>query len=159
MTLPKRPAMVREAAEKCGWKWYLEILIFVVVFLVTQLIEGIPIVFLDILRGGFFFFSDEPLPDWYMIATLFITGLGTVTVILFCRMIQKRDLRSMGFQRENAVREYLLGALFGIVLFSASVLICVLTGTVTLSAQPFSVGIWILYLIGFLIQGMSEEVL
>lgn len=161
MNLPKRPAMVREAAEKGGQKWYLEILIFLGVFLVGGLMESFPSVFLEFFRArqtGDLLPSGN-VPDWYMIASLFATGLMTVTVILFCRLVQKRDGRSLGFRREGAIREYLVGALVGTAMFALAALICVITGTMTLSANRFSVGVWILYLVGFLIQGMSEEVL
>ena len=160
MKLPKRPAMVREAAEKGGQKWYLEILIFLGVFAVATAVESIPSFFMEFIRvlqtGEIF---PETIPEWYMVISLFSTGLMTLAVILFCRWVQKRNVRSLGFRREGAVTEYVVGALAGATLFGGAMLICVLTRSVKLTTQTFSVGLWLLYLIGFLIQGMSEEVL
>ncbi len=160
MSMPKRPAMVREAAAKGGKKWYLEILIFIGVFVVAMVAEGIPTFVLQLILS----ISTGELipteyPDWYTVGSLFATGLGTVVVILFCRFVQKRDIRSIGFRKERAAVEYLVGAAVGTVLFAAAVLICVLTGSMTLDPQRFAVGVWLLYLMGFLIQGMSEEVI
>lgn len=160
MKLPGRSRMIRDAAEKGGQKWYLEILIFLGVFLVASFLEGIPQAIgqlLLIAQTGELF--PKVYPDWFMIVSLFSTALMTVAVILFCKLVQKRDLPSVGFCRKGAVKEYLIGAAAGTVLFGAATLICVLTGSLSLTAQRFSVGVWILYLIGFLIQGMSEEVL
>lgn len=160
MKLPGRSRMIRDAAEKGGQKWYLEILIFLGVFAVATFLEAIPQaigqVLLSVQTRELF---PSEYPDWFMILSLFSTALMTVAVILFCKLVQKRDLSSVGFSRKGAVTEYLVGAVAGTVLFGMAILICVLTRSLTLTVQRFSVGVWILYLIGFLIQGMSEEVL
>ena len=95
------------------------------------------------------------------VLSLFATGGMILTVILFCRWIQKRKVTSIGFVKKNWVKQYLLGCVVGFVMFSVAVGICVLTGSVSFVgvSSTFQVGLWILFLLGFLVQGMAEEVL
>ena len=53
-------------------------------------------------------------------------------VMLFCRAVQKRKMNTLGFVKKNMGKEYLKGLGFGFLLFSAAVLICVLTGSLKL---------------------------
>ena len=118
MKLPGRSRMIRDAAEKGGQKWYLEILIFLGVFAVASFLEGIPQAigqFLLIAQTGELF--PKVYPDWFMIVSLVSTALMTVAVVLFCKLVQKRDLPSVGFCRKGAVKEYLIGAAAGAGLF------------------------------------------
>lgn len=161
-------AMLRESKTKKGFAWWLECLIFIAVFIVAQIIMAVPVgvaemvwLFPKIFAGEMSDITSllTDMPDWMMLVNLFATALMTLTAILFCLLLQKRKPTSLGFRRKNAVREYLIGALIGAGLFSVAIGICCATGSVRLTASPFSVGTWLLFLIGFLIQGMSEEVL
>ncbi len=155
------PEIVREASLNGGYHWLLEILIFICVFLVGNMAETIPLLVPTVVHMAIngISVSIEQLPDWMMILSLYSTALMTVIVILFCVYIQKRTIRTVGFCKEAAIREYLVGALIGIVLFGLTMLICWATGSISFQTQRFSVFVWLLYLIGFLFQGMSEEVL
>ena len=99
------------------------------------------------------------MPDWLMILQLFATAAVTVVFILFCRLIQKRKLPSLGFRRGHAALEYLVGAAVGAGMIAASVGINLLVGGMSIETGTVSVGIWILYLVGYILQGMSEEVM
>jgi membrane protease YdiL (CAAX protease family) len=82
-------------------------------------------------------------------------------VCFYCRCVEKRRLATLGFRKRRAWRESLAGFAAGAGLFGAAVLLCVLTGTLTLR-EPSSDGApgWVaLFLLGFLIQGLAEEVL
>lgn len=84
-----------------------------------------------------------------------------VVVFLYCRVIEKRKLNTLGFRRKGMVTGYLAGALGGIVFFSIAYLFCVITGSVQIQgiAKNLS-GLYILgYLAGYMVQGMAEEVL
>lgn len=177
--LIERPLLVAEAAEKQkGLNWFLEILIFVAVFFVSSFALVIVMMpgeiimlstnqaYQDAVASGN---ASEIMAasmqiaetDAYMILNLFAEIAMIVIVCLFCKLIQKRGLRTLGFRREHAFREYLIGALAGFLFFSAAVLLGVLTGGLKITgiSPEFSIGIFILYLIGFMIQGMAEEVL
>jgi membrane protease YdiL (CAAX protease family) len=94
------------------------------------------------------------------IVALFATAGMIAGVIIYCRAVERRRLATLGFRRGHALREYLVGALIGLGLFSLAVLICVLTGTLGYNGLAFgSAGILVLFLIGFLVQGLSEEIL
>jgi membrane protease YdiL (CAAX protease family) len=95
-----------------------------------------------------------------VILTLFATLGAIIAVFLYCRLIEKRRLSTLGFTRGHAVREYLVGALIGCLLFSLAILICLLTNTLTFEGLTLgSLGILVLFFFGFLIQGLSEEVM
>ncbi len=96
-----------------------------------------------------------------LIIQLFATVATVAGVLLYCLLAEKRSLRSLGFTGRGAIGEYAVGLIGGLVMFGGAVLLCTLTGTVTvtLSEETPSVGLLLLFLLGFLIQGMSEEML
>lgn len=95
-----------------------------------------------------------------VIVMLFCTGAGTVAVLLYCRIVEGRRLRTLGFLKQHALVQYLLGLAAGAVTFSLIVGIAWLCGGLTFNGYrgQFTVNLLLVF-IGFLIQGMSEEVL
>ena len=96
-----------------------------------------------------------------MLISLFATLATVAVVLIYCLAIERRTLLSLGFIRRGAVAEYAIGLAAGLGLFGLSVLFCVVTGAMSLSpaeSMP-SLGLLLLFFIGFLIQGMSEELL
>jgi membrane protease YdiL (CAAX protease family) len=94
------------------------------------------------------------------IASLFAT-LGTIVgVIIYCRAIERRRLATLGFRRGHTLREYLVGALIGFVLFSLTLGLCVITGTMSYEGVVLgSASLIVLFFLGFMVQGLSEELL
>ena len=92
---------------------------------------------------------------------LFSTAVTVLVVLLYCLLIEKRSLLSLGLTRQGMLTEYATGLIGGLLLFGSAVLLCVCTGalTVSASASKFSPGLWASFLIGFLLQGASEELL
>lgn len=92
--------------------------------------------------------------------TLFCTGAGTILVLLYCRFVEGRKLHTLGFYKKGAFVQYLLGLLAGFAAFSATVGAAALMGGVKVEgfAGTASVAILLTFL-GFVVQGMSEEVL
>ncbi len=175
--------MIAEAREsKKGHKLFIEILIFLLVFFIAQSLVSIPVTIATVIS---IFTSEDVLdtlvssletgntdaymnavqdmttqmPDWVMLVQLFSTALMTATAIFHCTVIEKRSIASMGLRKKHFWREYAIGSLLGILLISLCVGICWISGAMTLQVSSFSPIMWILFLIGFLIQGMSEEVL
>lgn len=172
------PQEVYEAgAAQKGMHWMVELLVAVLLFAVItvgQTILLLPVQFTLMFNDSDFMaaalagdvnevteLSMQLIKtDTMGIAMLFTNIVLTGMVFLFCRLIQKRKLRTLGFVKKNAVREYLIGLCVGFVIFSAAVLICVVTGALKLTglSEKFSVGVFFLFLLGYLIQGMAEEV-
>lgn len=161
----RKMAMLREAETKPGFRWPLECLLFIAVWLAGQTAVSFPVTvagIIGVLSGQM---ELEALisnsPDWFLLVQLFSTVLVTVVTVLFCLLMQKRRLPSLGFRRQHAVREYLMGVLIGVILFVAAIGICAGLGVIRLERAYFfpPIGLWLLFLFGFLLQGMSEEVL
>jgi len=181
------PKMLVEAkqSKRKGHIWIVEILIFLLVFLIASTAESslnsiasvftvMPALFenLDSLMyvlqsEGFIAYIEAVIElmqtvtgaSWYSLISLFITAAATVVAILYCVIIEKRSVASMGLRKKNFFLEYLGGAAVGIITISLAAVIGILSG-----AYSFSIGQpkawWILlFLLGFIVQGMSEEVL
>lgn len=174
-----KPDMALEAAEKQrGMHWALELLVFVAVFIVSSIAEAIIVapgtmvlLFTNAdymnatarqdLTGAMEIANAILSSDVSIIVNLLATLMMIIVVFVFCRFIQKRPLRTLGFKKEGIVKEYVIGIVTGFLVFSAAVLLCVVTGALRLHglSSTFSVGIFLLYVAGFMIQGMAEEVL
>lgn len=102
----------------------------------------------------------ENLPDYLLIVSLFATAATTAVCLFYCKHKEKREISSMGFRKNNALIEYLVGAFIGIGIFSIAVGICVVTGALSFDGVSANInwGFLILFFVGFLLQGMSEEV-
>ena len=94
------------------------------------------------------------------VPTLLCTGFGTVISIIYCRFFEARPLWSMGFAKEKAVSHYLRGLLTGTLLMTAITLLSVVCrGNNITVCSNINFGLIGLFFFGFLIQGMSEEVI
>ncbi len=102
----------------------------------------------------------ERIPPEVYIIILASSGLMIPGGIIYCRCIEKRPLFSMGFNKRGVVPEYLIGTAVGAVMISVPVVVCVLTGAVTLTFDPNVDPLTILlFFLAFVLQGMGEEVL
>ncbi len=181
MQLIPRTKMLEEAKNgRKGHGWFLEILIFVALFIVTQEIMSIPTVvatvFATVSNPEFqaaseaMFAGDDfdflkvtaslmgTLPWWYTLFSLFVAGIQIATGIFFCTKIQKRTVASMGFRKGNILKEYLLGALIGTVAIAATVGSGVLLGAFSITKASFS-PIFFVYMLAYILQGAGEEVM
>lgn len=175
----KKPRMVAESmkAQK-GLNWALEMLIFVAVFFVcniamTVILLPIQLVvmfansdYISAIKNGDMKLMESALEqimanDVLMIGMLIAEIAMIAVACLFCKLIQKRKMSTLGFVKKGLFKEYLLGLVVGFVMFSVAVLIAVVTGSIEFNgvSATFSIGLFVLYTIGFMIQGMAEEVL
>lgn len=176
--LEKPEAVIKAQEKQKGMNWFLEILVFVLLFFVcsfAQIIIMLPgeLVMLygnaeyqaAIASGDMNRVTEVSLligsSDAYTILTLISTIAMTAVTLLFCRLIQKRKPDTLGFTKKGAGREYLIGLGAGFIMFSLAVLLCVLTGALRIEgiSETFSAGMFVLFLFGYMIQGMGEEVL
>lgn len=180
----KKTKMLSEAKSSGGHNVLIEIIFFVLVFLVGMVIES---VVMAVPMMQHIFSSDEykllveqysqgtinteqltqgvteismNMPDYIAVIMLFATVIVTATVFIYCRFIEKRKLSTLGFRKGGILKEYLIGILVGTGLFSAAVGICLLTGALNFDGvcKNISWGYIGLFFIGYLLQGMSEEV-
>ena len=180
--IARSKTIVETAQSQKGLLWILEFLLFLGVFFVGSFAETIamfPASVVAVATDGAYqdaVASGDPQKmleatqalsqrmmssNWYLIVSLFATAMMIGVVFLFCRFLQKRKLRTLGFVKKNMVKEYLLGLLLGFLFFSACVGLAVLTGGLKFDgiSKTFSFGVFILYLLGYMVQGMSEEIL
>ncbi len=101
------------------------------------------------------------LPDWMLAMSLFATVGLTATVIFYCVKLERRRLFTLGFTKKGAFSEYAVGLLIGLVMFGAVYLIMIVSGHAEFKGinPDISIGIIALFFIGYILQGMSEEVL
>ena len=142
--------LISAARTRPGYHWALETLIFFAVYFVIAIPEGL----LTLL-----FAAAEISSESLQLVQLFATVILPVGVLVFCRFLQNRSLASLGFRKTHALTEYLIGILVGTLLIGCAVAVCLVTGAITFLPQSFPIGKWILFLFGFAVQGMSEEVL
>lgn len=175
----KKPRMVADAAAaQKGLHIVLEVLIFVAVFIVSSIAELIVITpiqmvllftnkdYMNAIAAGDMEAgikaANELAQSNAMIITMLFANAGIILVtLLFCKLIQKRKVTTVGFQKPGLWKEYLCGMGVGFVIFSVAVLICVVTGSLKIQglSATFSIGVFVMFLLGYMIQGMAEEVL
>ncbi|MGN0353211.1 MAG: CPBP family intramembrane glutamic endopeptidase [Roseburia sp.] len=181
--LIERSRSIQETAEsKKGLIWILELLVFVAVFVVATIAQSFvmtPVQAIALFQDAEYIAAAQSRDmeaianasmavslrlmesDWYMILALFSDIVLILIVFLFCRFIQKRKIRTLGFVKKDMLKEYGIGVLAGFLFFSACVLLSVLFGGIKIRgvSPEFSIGIFICYLLGYMVQGMAEEVL
>ncbi len=138
---------LQNAGRTAALLW--ELLLLFVLLLTVQLIEGV--------LTGFAatWWSGEALTLFGLYATL----PATAVILLFCRYARGRSPREIVGSPGRAW-EYAVFAPLGVGLFAAAVGICAAVGALRVEpAQNFAVGRWLLFLVGFLLQGASEEIL
>lgn len=98
--------------------------------------------------------------DAAMLMNLFITLATIICVICFARYYMKRNWGSLGLFKEHIFKDYGKGLLIGFVMMGGAVGIAYVLGGLDFDGwKEFSLGLLIVYFIGFMIQGFNEELL
>lgn len=173
------PGVVAEArASKRGWNWFVELLVFVVMFFVVTIGEVLVMLPVEV---GMLLSNEDYMAavtagdmelvteismeiassDILTIGMLFANMAMILLTMLFCKVIQKRKMRTLGFVKKNLFKEYAMGLGIGFSMFSVAVILCMVTGALHFDgfSSTFAVGIFVLFALGYMIQGMAEEVL
>ncbi|MCR8969825.1 CPBP family intramembrane glutamic endopeptidase [Facklamia sp. 7083-14-GEN3] len=91
---------------------------------------------------------------------LFLTITTIIATLLLAKWLQGRKLNSFAFYKDNFLKKYGLGIVIAAALMIITFLANLLMGTITVQINPQADGLaFILLLIGFMVQGMSEEIL
>ena len=100
------------------------------------------------------------LPSEFILINLFCTVTSIIAAVVYCRFIEKRSIASMGLRRGNAFAEYMTGVGIGIVMYALTFLIAFASGSVSIKFNPQGfMPVILLFLLGYIIQGASEELL
>ncbi len=176
--LPLTNAELEAKQAKPGLRLILEILVFFAVYLVASVAEGLVVACFSLI----YMIADPSLLDFVifpalnaldkenaivsltkvleeklLLPSLFATALLIVIILIFCKFLQKRNMPSLGFRKKGAVSEYLLGLFIGAGMFALAVVVA--GKNITITANAASLALIAAFFLGFLIQGMSEEVL
>jgi membrane protease YdiL (CAAX protease family) len=154
--------MIAEAREQIRWKRTLprpvELIIEVLIFLL--LFAAVGVILPSSISAAALVIAPHLSASQNALVELFATAGTIIGIIVYCRVIEGRRIATLGFRRGHALREYLAGALIGLALFSLTVLLCVLMGTLDYRGFVLgSGGLLLLLLLGYLIQGLNEELL
>ncbi len=96
--------------------------------------------------------------DIFLLLSLFGTVFMLILVPVYCCCIEKRPLSSLGV-RGAFFPEYGKGLILGLLMMGGVFLICYASGAVSVTVGQLNIGLLLLYLLGFLIQGAAEEIL
>ena len=174
------PLVIREAIEaKKPRALWLELIIFGLVFWVAGMVESVIIVPFTVIAmlghteelralmesGGdpeamLAFIEELSASPLLVIGSLFATAGMIATVIVYCRFLEKRRMSTLGLSRPFA-KEYGIGALLGLLLFGVYIAFSMIFGKLTFLgiSERFSLPTVLLLLLGYLVQGFSEEIL
>ena len=170
------PKLVEQSKRvQKGQHWLLELLVFVTVYIIAAFGEMLILLpgelvllntntaYQDAAASGDMEQLSEVSTqiagsDAYAVLQLFSGIAMLLVVVLFCRKFQKRSFEMIGFVKEHALREYAIGLGLGVVF-------AVVTGGIAVAAGKAKLftgtapGMLVLFLLGYLIQGMAEELL
>lgn len=157
------PSIMIDEAKKAKRQFnpIINLIISIALIFLSQLLLIIPMAMITIIKliksNGLSFFMDSKTVG---LISLFGTAFLIALCILYCKFIEKRNLRSIGLIKKGAFKEYIIGLIVGLTMFSAVVLILVLSGQLSfISITLSSIPIIIIFFLGFIIQGASEEFL
>lgn len=175
----RKPGFMKAALTSSSHAAVLEMLIALLVFFVGDIIMGI----LQAPALAVYLFGNQEymrmvlsnsldfnkimnmvldMPDWMMIVSLLSEAALIAVFILYCRIFEKRKPATLGFRKKKFAAEYLRGIVLGAAAFVMAYGICVFTGSVKFHpvSSEGTTGLYIVgFLLGYLIQGMAEEVI
>ncbi len=139
---------------------------------ITHIALAIPLVIVFIIGAGFIAYLPgqliknielgETLTEFYELFVLF--GLVIFVVWLWVRFFEKRSFKTIGFIRKNAFKHYLKGFLSGLLMLTIVIALMTITGNISFSKNPEPIslnmiGVMLLMLLGYVVQGAGEEVM
>jgi len=101
--------------------------------------------------------------DVFFLFVLF--GTAIALIFLWVRFFEGRSISSLGFTKDGALKKYLSGFAIGLLMNSLVVGIMAIFGSIETASESTNttgldaVGIVIIFLFGFVVQGASEEIL
>lgn len=97
---------------------------------------------------------------WITLISLFTTAATTLACFIYCRKIERRSFASLGFRKQGWLLRYLKGYAIGTGMLLLCALVLWLMGDLDFAfSKRLPIFYLIAFFVGFVIQGMSEEVL
>lgn len=94
------------------------------------------------------------------LGSLFGFGFALIGIIYWNKRMNHRPIASLGFKKENFLSQYFLGFLIGAFSLALLAVVTMLLGSIHFKLNPhMNFGLILLLLLGFMIQGLTEEVL
>ncbi len=118
----------------------------------NDLTEGAQAILLEIIEDN---------AAWINLFSLYATIVIIAATFIYCIKFEKRRPFTMGFVRKGAFTEYLSGLAIGFLMFAAVYGIVLISGEAKFAEFNFDISYstLLIFLIGFVIQGASEEIL
>ena len=160
----KLTLLAKEAQKTHGLVAILLIALLIqIISAVPQLIIMTPLVFVveEAMYGSYSSGNVDLVlsSDLVSIVSLFCTVFCIIATIVYCTKIEKRSIHSLGFRGKSPFTEYLTGLGLGAGMLIVAWGICLATGSAVCLCMKGSLSpMLILFFLGFLVQGMSEEV-
>ena len=141
---------------------------------ISHLAVSIPMVVIVIIAGVLFselflfeviFQNPKLTPVFRKLYSFTVTVSFVVFFMwLWIRFFEKRPFKTIGLTGKNAFKKYLRGFLTGIVMMSSVVGLMAMFGSVSYTENPVSfgldfLGIVLLFLIAYILQGANEEII
>ena len=148
--------------------YLLSIVIQMVPMLVGSIVIGIGLALLLMVTGNMDKLTSiqtGSLAQWFSL--IMPTGMAILSFFLYIRFIEKRPFSTIGLYSKSKLKRYLLGGAIAIVMQLTYFLIVLLFGWAEVVSKPIyattalgtsAIGYVFLFLIGFMVQGASEEV-
>ena len=182
ITVPEMITQARKQGQ--GHNIIIEILIFILVFIIAALIESVIL----IIPLFIYIFKDEKLqsfissgngtdfvstysyimnlvknmPAYLSCLSLYATAAMILTVLIYCKKIEKLKLSTLGFIKKHIFSEYIKGLLVGFIMFMLVIILNIITGSIKHIPSGFKsadLPVILLFFLGFVVQGASEEIL
>jgi len=156
----KKGDTVKAASAHKGLFYPLEIVVFMLIFMVSQI--SVSLVAYALNPAGYSKASGTNYDFRTILLSLYLTLICIVIFVLYSVFVQKRTLRGLGFAVKgfNVAKEYGCGLLIGLAMMSAVVLGEILIGGIKFTGIIFSantIPLILLFFGGYMIQGMEEE--
>lgn len=139
------------------WQILLFPLIYFGSMMAAAILAGI---FIGLFGGGVDAVLEVFSEESGLLGSLFMTIFPILGAILYIKVLEGRSMASMGFVKSGWWRHYLKGFGTGLAMCSVALLLALAMGGLGISeATKPNMTLWLLTLAGFMVQGMSEEVM
>jgi membrane protease YdiL (CAAX protease family) len=101
-----------------------------------------------------------PTGKFGMLLPYYGNAIFILVTILYCKFIEKQAVKALGFEK-NRILQYFAGALIAVVLLTAVIAVCCVTGSITYNGFNSEVDVLyiVVLLLGLVIQGATEEIM
>ncbi|SCG82547.1 hypothetical protein DW1_0940 [Proteiniborus sp. DW1] len=166
----------KRSYDKIGSKKYI---FWFIIYLIAVAVQIIPTFIITFITGIVFaiialatgaisnILTIESSPFFQWISLIISTGAVIFSFFIYIKFIEKRPFASIGLRSNKKLKKYLIGSLVAIAMQLFYFIVVLLFGLAEIVSEPIhatagfgtsAISLVFLFLIGFMIQGASEEV-